>query len=403
MSIGSLVDTKKTLADFEQLPLLESDVVIDLPTKVSSSGLKILCASGLVPRSVHWIWYGWIAAGKIHIIAGTPGTGKTTIAMALAAVISNGNRWPDNTACLPGGNVLIWTGEDDYEDTLLPRLLAHGANLDRIFFVGDVVNNEDVRPFDPAHDVPILCERAQEIGGIKLIIIDPIVMAVSGDSNKNSDVRRALQPLLELGVSHNIAIIGISHFTKGTKGQDPIERVNGSIAFSALARVLMVTHKTNDKKTLLARAKSNLGPNGGAFYYEIEQTKVPNYDNISASCLKWGSFVEEVPQDLIAAPTGNQKRDTAVQEARDFLRRLLSDGPVPASEALRKADELGISSSTLERAKRQVGVNAVKKGSGWVWQLPPKEVSQDMRGTSDSPYEVVGDDDDLASWMEDEI
>jgi len=114
----------------------------------TADGVILTCASTLKPEPVKWLWREWLAQGKLHILAGAPGQGKTTISLAFMATVTTGGRWPDGTRC-PVGNVLMWSGEDDPADTLLPRLLAMGADVARVFFVtGSRIDNE-VLPFDP--------------------------------------------------------------------------------------------------------------------------------------------------------------------------------------------------------------------------------------------------------------
>lgn len=111
--------------------------------------VQITCAADIKPEAIRWLWDGWLARGKFHIFAGQAGTGKTTIAIALAATISNGGRFPDGTRS-PVGNVLIWSGEDSAKDTLVPRLLAADADMSRVHFIGDVQVGDDKRSFDPS-------------------------------------------------------------------------------------------------------------------------------------------------------------------------------------------------------------------------------------------------------------
>ncbi len=116
-----------------------------------STSVTLVRASDLTPKPVRWLWPGWLARGKMHIIGGQPGAGKTTLAMAKAAIVSRGGRWPDGSHS-PLGDIVIWSGEDDPEDTLVPRLKTSGADMTRIHFVGDTMEGNKRRPFDPAKD-----------------------------------------------------------------------------------------------------------------------------------------------------------------------------------------------------------------------------------------------------------
>ena len=268
-----------------------------------SSGITLIRGCDLHPEPIRWLWNGWLAKGKLHILAGAPGTGKTTIALALAATVTLGGRWPDGTRCEPG-NVLIWSGEDDPADTLLPRLLLQKADPHRVYFVGDARIGSVSRSFDPARDMQALLVEAEKVGNVHLLIVDPVVNAVSGDSHKNTEVRRSLQPLVDLATKLDVAALGISHFSKGSAGKDPTERVTGSLAFGALARVVMAAAKTEteggEEQRLFARAKSNIGPDGGGFSYTIEQATLPDNPDIEASRVLWGKPLEGSARDLLA-------------------------------------------------------------------------------------------------------
>ena len=282
----------------------------DLPDSPDISGLgprdKVIltCGSDLTPQPVRWLWQYWLALGKLHILAGAPGQGKTTIALAMAATVTIGGRWPDGSRCAPG-NVLIWSGEDDPADTLVPRLKAAGADCDRCHFITGTRRDGDLVPFDPARDLGQLLEAIDTIGGISLLVIDPVVSAVTGDSHKNTEVRRALQPLVDLAAKCDCAVLGITHFAKGGQGTDPAQRVVGSVAFTAVARVVMVAAKVKGDEEgqdarILARSKSNIGPDDGGFQYHLEQSEpIPG---IHASHIAWGKAVQGTARELLTDP-----------------------------------------------------------------------------------------------------
>lgn len=138
------------------------------------------------PVPVDWLWPGWLAAGKLHVIGGAPGTGKTTVAVGLAAIVSRGGRWPDGSRASVG-SVVIWSGEDDNADTLNPRLRAAGADMGRVHTVGHVIESGESYPFDPARDLDALREALRAVPNVRLLVIDPLVSAVSGDSHKNAE------------------------------------------------------------------------------------------------------------------------------------------------------------------------------------------------------------------------
>lgn len=355
-----------------------SDLVLAAPRTPAGKEVELLAADTIPLRAIQWLWPGWLARGKLHILAGAPGTGKTTIAMALAAAVSSGGRWPCEITA-PVGNVLIWSGEDDPADTLVPRLVAAGADLHRVYFVGETRDGPDRRSFDPARDLAALSLRVEKLQDVALMVVDPVVSAVTGDSHKNTEVRRALQPLVDMADRLQAAVLGITHFSKSSAGADPTERVTGSIAFGAIARVVMVTAKQDGEEPgparLLARAKSNIGPDGGGYGYELEQTDIGQ--GICASAVRWGSALEGSARDLLGQAEKAPGQDEP-NEAVQFLRELLV-APVPAKAVYADAEAAGYSKDQMKRAKRRIGARAVKLGmsGGWVWRLPGQEEGEE--------------------------
>ena len=281
----------------------------------------------------------------------------------------------------PFSKVLIWSGEDDRKDTLLPRLLAMGANPSSIYFVDGAVGIDGKpRPFDPAQDMGTLHADALTLGDIGLIIIDPIVNAVAGDSHKNSETRRSLQPVVDLAEKLGAAVLGISHYTKGTQGRDPIERVTGSIAFGALPRIVMGAAKIMNEggiaDRILVRAKSNIGPDGGGFSYALEQVDLKNHPGLSASTVHWGKPLEGTAQILLsnAETGGGCSEHSALGEAMSFLRLELAGGPISSKLLESRARDAGIATKTLKRARNRLGVEAKRDGAtgGWACHLPPE-------------------------------
>lgn len=376
--------------------------IIDMK-RLQSAGLPptvvLVNGADLTPEPVRWLWPDWLALGKLHILAGAPGQGKTTIALAMAATLTIGGRWPDGSRCAPG-NVLIWSGEDDPADTLLPRLIASGADRTRCYFVSGTRIDGEVEPFDPARDMAALEEQALAIGGIKLLIVDPVVSAVAGDSHKNTEVRRALQPLVDLGSRLDAAVLGISHFSKGGAGSDPASRVVGSIAFTAVARVVLVAAKVkaedgeqDQDRRILARGKSNIGPDDGGFEYAIEQSEP--LPGIHASYVTWGKSVAGSARDLLAEPTEQESTSdskSAVDAAVAFLLEALADGLTPSKTVQAEAKDAGVSWASCKRASDSLKV-VKRKGDGglWYWKLPNllNQVAQDAQHSNGEQVEQV--------------
>ncbi len=350
----------------------------DLPDSPDISGLgprdKVIltCGADLTPEPYRWLWQYWLAMGKLHILAGAPGQGKTTIALAMAATITIGGRWPDGSRCAPG-NVLIWSGEDDPADTLVPRLMAAGADRARCYFIEGARRGGEVVPFDPARDLGQLLEAIEKIGGISLLVIDPVVSAVTGDSHKNTEVRRALQPLVDLAAKCDCAVLGITHFAKGGQGTDPAQRVVGSVAFTAVARVVMVAAKVKGDEEgqdtrILARSKSNIGPDDGGFQYHLEQSEP--LPGIHASHIAWGKAVEGTARELLTDPDDGPQDDAS--DAVELLRAELDTVRwTSCDEAAKPLKAAGFSKKQIWAASKKVGVMRKKDGmkGGWMWRL----------------------------------
>ena len=361
---------------YRTMPEVE-ELAQDVPP-TPARAVVLACGTDLKPEPVRWLWRDWLALGKLHILAGAPGQGKTTLALTMGATVTVGGYWPDGTRC-ERGNILIWSGEDDAADTLLPRLLAAGADRARCYFI-EGTRNEDgtIEPFDPAHDLPRLKEAVDSIGGVRLLIVDPIVSAVEGNGNNNPEVRRALQPMVDLANACGFAVLGITHFSKGGQGTDPAQRVVGSVAFTAVARVVLVAAKVRaedgaEDRRILARGKSNIGPDDGGFEYRLEQREpIPG---LFASCVVWDKAVAGTARELLTDP--NEVADCDTLDVIGFLRGLLADGPMTAKEVFKDADGAGYSRDQIKRASLKLGIEKEKTGmgGGWVWRLPDAEGS----------------------------
>lgn len=345
-------------------------------TERALDGVQITRGDSIKPEPVTWLWNGYLAAGKLHVMAGAPGTGKTTLAIGLVATLTSGGRWPDGTRATAAA-ALIWSGEDSPADTLIPRLIAAGAKLDRVHFVGDMKTADGSRAFDPAEDFAALELEAARIPGLRLVIVDPIVSAVAGDSHKNAEVRRGLQPLVRFAERTGCAVMGISHFSKGTAGRDPVERVTGSIAFGALARVVLATAKVPDEEgggRIMVRAKCNIGPDGGGFKYELRVVELPG-SGIVTTRPEWCGTVEGTAREILATAEiqGDPDEKSATGEAGELLREILANGaPVEVQEARRKLKAEGFTDKQIRVARERLGIKRARDGFGGkdFWTLP---------------------------------
>lgn len=333
------------------------------PTR-SPDGIELIPASELTCEPVRWLWTGWLAQGKLHLLVGAPAAGKTTIAMALAAAISAGRMLPSGEMA-QRKKVLVWSGEDDAKDTLVPRLRAMGGDDTQVLFVGDRTRGGRREPFDPARDLNLLRAEIERRDDIGLLILDPVVSAVSGDSHRNAEVRKDLQPIVDLAERTGIAVLGITHMAKGTAGRDPTERVIGSIAFAALARVVMIADVGNDGG-LLILSKNNIAPAGGGFRYALESAEVQGVDTVR---VRWGDRVTGSARELLGQQeTDREIGSSAIKDACDWLDTHLQDGPKPSKEVRAASEDAGIAWRTVQRAKTLLRVAAKKNAGEWVWE-----------------------------------
>lgn len=349
--------------------------------------VELVCLAKVEMEPIRWVWPEYLARKKLHILGGAKGDAKSTIAFRLAATVSTGGEFPDGSRAKVG-NVIIWSGEDSVKDTIVPRLVAMGADLNRIFMTSTVTDEDGMkRAFDPAQDLDGLKASIAKIPGgeVALVIIDPLVSAVPADkdSHKNAETRQGLQHVVNFAERYDCAVLGVHHLTKGTRGNAPVERLTGSLAFGAIPRVVLMTAtrlepEEGESPRVFVRAASNIGPSGGGFGYDVEQTTVIRPRDgltISASRIVWGERIAGAAKMLIDAAetteTSEEKRQPAMTAAKAFLADMLRDGPQLMTEIVEAAEANGHSKATLRRAREKMGVKVRKTASGaWEWALP---------------------------------
>jgi len=340
--------------------------------------------SEIEAKPVSWLWPGRIARGKLNIIAGNPGLGKSQITASIAAVITTGGRWPVDRHSSQVGEVFFLTAEDDAADTLRPRLEAAGADVSRIHIVEGVVSGYtgDGTPmnksFSLAEDLEVLSQKLYVMPNVAALVIDPISAYLGDtDSHRNADVRRVLAPLSELAARHNLAIIGISHLTK-TAGEQAIMRVSGSLAFVAAARTAyLVAQDQNDAaRRLFVPLKNNLARDGTGLAYRIEGVNVPSLaGKIETSRIVWEPDPVTISADDAMQPLPPQKA-SALADAKEWLGEILAEGQsLAAKELFALAEEQDFSRQTLRRAAASLRIKPKKQGKAgpWVWSLPAED------------------------------
>ncbi len=345
------------------------------PAKQSIFSRPVLIRLNTVePKPITWLWPGRIAIGKLTMLSGDPGLGKSLLTIDLSARVSNGARWPDSPEQAPLGGVVMLSAEDDPADTIRPRLDAAGADCSRISLLSGVVwdDEQDSRTatFNLARDLRALDEAIETTPDCRLVVIDPIsAFCGSTDSHKNSDVRGLLAPLSELAQRHHIAIVGVNHLNKSGAGSPAMYRTMGSLAFVAAARAAwaVVKDKEDPKNRLFLPIKNNLAADvAGLSYVVVEQDGQP--------CLAWSADPVTVSADEALAVDRPDGRGRERKAAAAWLRNLLADGPLTQKEIKRQAKEEGLAWHTVNRAKTILEVISRKEGfgaeGGWVWRLP---------------------------------
>lgn len=213
-----------------------------------------------------------------------------------------------------------------------------------------------------------------------------IQLYLPSPATANAEVRRGLQPLVDLAAETPCALLGITHFTKGTVGRDPVDRLTGSLAFGALARIVLVAAKRqeegDDGRTvrMFVRAKSNLGPDGGGFEYDLERSELKSHPGIVAFAVVWGRAVDGAARELLASAetVSDDGKRSELEEAKLFLRERLDDGPVDSNTIKADANGAGHSAATLRRAQKELGIKPRKDGmkGGWLLELPRRCISK---------------------------
>jgi putative DNA primase/helicase len=217
-------------------------------------------ASEIKMQPINWLWKERFARGKISIISGDPGLGKSQIIASMAAAITTGKNWHDGANC-PQGKVIILSAEDGNADTLVPRLHAAGANLELIHIIDSIKNDTDKkidRQLNLASDINALENLLNEVENIMAIFIDPITGYLGNvDDHKNSQVRAVFLGVSQLAEKHNIAIICVSHNNKN-EASKALLRVIGSIAYVATARAVFAVIEKRDFHLLLKNILLNI-------------------------------------------------------------------------------------------------------------------------------------------------
>lgn len=380
------------LAKIERLERVRA--IINAATKKEEhSGLVIRCLADVQPEEITWLWPGRIARGKVSMIAGDPGLGKSLVTLNMAARVSRGTPWPVDRSICPRGDVVLLSAEDDAADTIRPRLDAAGADVRRIHHIAAITDRDQsgktvTRSFSLKRDLDRLGKALQRLPECALVIVDPISAYLDGtDSHNNADIRSLLAPLGELASEHRVAVVCVSHLNKGG-GTSAMYRITGSLAFVAAARAaLAVTKDPEDEaRRLILPIKNNIGPDSTGLAYRVE------LGSNGAPFAEWEPDpVTQTAEEVFSSGQDNEER-TERAEAKEWLRDLLRDGPIAAKEIERDAKGAGHQWRTLKRAKKELGIVASKTrfDGGWEWSLPKSATIEDQTPCPQTVAPFVG-------------
>ena len=354
-------------------PFIHSD---DPDCTEAADNLELVCAHDCPAQPLQWLWPEKIPLGKVTLLIGDPGTGKSLVALDIASRASRAAEWPvvndearmtnDETTNhssfdirhssfpLPASTILL-SASDDLADTIRPRLDAAGADPRRVFVITSIADLRD--------DFQQLRAAVNRAPNCRLIIIDPINAYVGpGDSHFQTVVRKVLAPLARLAAEKRIAVIAIAHLRKNEG--DAIYRAAGSMGFVASARAVWSVSRDpeNPSRHLLLPVKNNVGPAACGLAYTIQPT-----GPLAAPALLWDATpLAAKPERKRSAPPSAER-----VEARQWLRQALANAPRPATDVIEEGQQHGFLRRTLQRAFHELDGHTAKRGlhQGWWWSL----------------------------------
>jgi len=370
-------------------------VSVALPPASSSKQVKRRLishrASDLQPEKLVWVWPGRIPEGKLVLLGGPPGLGKSQLTAFMSATVSNGWNWPCGEGSTVAGSVIFMSAEDGIQDTIIPRLIAAGANTDRVHIVASATKPDGTgrKTFSLKTDVDLLEEKAKDIGNVRLIIVDPISAYMGGsDGNGNVETREVLEPLADMANRLRIAVVAVTHLNKGGAGgnQSALNRFAGSIAFVAAARAAfaVIEDPEDSERRLLLQAKNNLGKPCKGLAFRLEQRLIQD-DIVSSNVMFEGEHVSQSIDEALTASEsrgGNKGQTSSKEEVSEFLTDILADAPVDVLEVESQARAAGLladdkrlrQNKAFRDAREALGVLATREGFGpgarYVLSLP---------------------------------
>ena len=306
--------------------------------------MDLIKLSDVTEKPTRYLWKPYIPLGKITLLDGLPGSGKTTLASLLASAVTRGDGLVGLEIDRPS-KVWFMSPEDTPEDTLKPKIRLHGGDDALVSFSADILE------FEKDGDFAELSKAIKDENP-RLIVIDLFAFV-----KNTSSARSALLKLSALADQHDCAILGIRHITK--RGHDlAVYQGMGNVAFSGVARsILYLTEDPSDTAVRhMFHVKANCSEPGSALSFEfLEGGKL--------------SLMGPCRLSLQELRSKQQPTGSALEKAQMFLADLLSSEPASATTVYEAATKNGIARRTIERAKKELGVTASKRGGSWFWCL----------------------------------
>lgn len=376
------------LAEVEGWVAQAEPIGASAPTKPSAPMPVLTCVADVEPRQVSWLWPNRIPRGRISLIVGRPGEGKSFVTMDGAARVTTGRSWPDQTDC-PKGSVVLIAGEDDVGDTIRPRLDAAGADVRRVHVLsGAAWVAEDGERKEIAftlENLAMLEAALVQIGDCRWVIVDPIGSYLGGDTDahRDNEVRAVLTPLARLAEKYGVAVTLVVHRRKGG-GSHADDLALGSRAFTGIARTVwhLSSDPANKARRLLLPGKNNLAAEGDGLAFTIEG---------NPPAITWEPTpVTMNANDALAAESAAENglpgpEPTARSAAEEWLRNLLKGGAKPVAAIQEDAEGAGLAWRTVQRAADALNVTREKRGfgAGWAWSMPSsaEDANEDAKPT----------------------
>jgi len=378
----------------------QDDEAVSTPqlVKLPTARLAVTDLSSVKAKPVRWLWPNYFPLGKLVVIDGLPGQGKSTVAFDVAARGSTRAPMPDGMIGYGAPfSTLILSYEDDAADTLRPRLEAAGADVRAIGIIQGVSyddNAESTMPVSLPKDIEAVDTELGNRPDVRLLIIDPITAAISSDvdMHRDQDVRRPLARLARMAAERQVCIVIVRHVRKG-HGGNAIYAGGGSVGISGQARVVMIVeqHPEDPQSAVLAVAKSNVGPIPPSLTFRKVPASVPTDDQelVHTSRLEWTGVTNVSADELLQARGDGGPGER--RDASEFLREMLLNGRAERSQVMSAARDAGISGRTVDRVARHLGVVKQSEGFGAskraYWSLA--NIAQSRQGRSFSPMPAM--------------